>query len=152
MDRVYRFRTPSPTLGAVFLVIGVLAIPAVVPVNAIGPVYLVAIWLAVPAVPLGIVVWTLQAARKVTVGQDGQVHVMRTLGRLTVRAEQIRAIRPLLSISRVAFALEHSSGTQWLAGDGTTIALLAKDLRSLNPALITRGVPPLPGEPGTDDA
>lgn len=90
----------------------------------------------------------LRPVRRVLVG-DSEIMFETGYRRASVSLAELRMVRPWLNLSATHFVLEHAHGSELLMNDPSAVALLVRDLKILQPNLIVRGVPDVPGGPRT---
>lgn len=88
--------------------------------------------------------WLLVPVRRVRIGSDGMVVFVGPLRRVTSAIEDIISVKALYVGFVPVFVVTHKKGRSFLCGDGTLTALFAARLAAENPALVRRGLPPLP--------
>ncbi len=88
--------------------------------------------------------WLLVPVRRVRISSDGLVVFVGLLRRVTSPIDDIISVKALHVGFVPVFVVTHKKGRSFLCGDGTLTALFAARLAAENPALVRRGLPPLP--------
>ena len=86
----------------------------------------------------------LKPVKVLQLSENGDLAFVTGLGRKTVSAGSVRAIRPLFNLSAHNFVLQHERGSELLFGDPNAVSLIAAEIQRANPTVHLHHVPHRP--------